>query len=301
LDYIANTLSISLYEGLVFGLLTVGFYLTFRVLSFPDLSIEGTFPLGGAVASTLIVNGFNPFLATLTAILAGFCAGIVTALFNTRLRITALLSGVLMMVGLYSVNLRIMGGANVPMLRDITCFDLVGQVLSLRGIPLAIVFSAAVSIICFAALNWFLRTEIGLALRASGDNEQMVRGLGSDTNKNILLGCGISNGLIALTGSLVAQNQGFCDVGMGIGIIVTALAAVIIGEALFRPKGITSLLIACFGGSFAYRLFITIALRLGMAPGDLKMITALLVLIALAVPYLRKRLRHEWIPPAARM
>jgi putative ABC transport system permease protein len=301
LDYIANTLSISLYEGLVFGLLTVGFYLTFRVLSFPDLSIEGTFPLGGAVASTLIVSGFNPFLATLTAILAGFCAGIVTALFNTRLRITALLSGVLMMVGLYSVNLRIMGGANVPMLRDITCFDLVGQVLSLRGIPLAIVFSAAVSIICFAALNWFLRTEIGLALRASGDNEQMVRGLGSDTNKNILLGCGISNGLIALTGSLVAQNQGFCDVGMGIGIIVTALAAVIIGEALFRPKGITSLLIACFGGSFAYRLFITIALRLGMAPGDLKMITALLVLIALAVPYLRKRLRHEWIPPAARM
>jgi len=301
LDFIANTLSISLYEGLVFGLLTVGFYLTFRVLSFPDLSIEGTFPLGGAVASTLIVNGFNPFLATLASLLAGFCAGIVTALFNTRLRITALLSGVLMMVGLYSVNLRIMGGANVPMLRDITCFDLVGQALSLRGMPLAIVFSAAVSIICFAALNWFLRTEIGLALRASGDNEQMVRGLGSDTNKNILLGCGISNGLIALTGALVAQNQGFCDVGMGIGIIVTALAAVIIGEALFRPKGITSLLIACFGGSFAYRLFITIALRLGMAPGDLKMITALLVLIALAIPYLRKRLRHEWIPPAARM
>ena len=301
MDFIANTLSISLYEGLVFGLLTVGFYLTFRVLSFPDLSIEGTFPLGGAVASTLIVNGFNPFLATLASLLAGFCAGIVTALFNTRLRITALLSGVLMMVGLYSVNLRIMGGANVPMLRDITCFDLVGQALSLRGMPLAIVFSAAVSIICFAALNWFLRTEIGLALRASGDNEQMVRGLGSDTNKNILLGCGISNGLIALTGALVAQNQGFCDVGMGIGIIVTALAAVIIGEALFRPKGITSLLIACFGGSFAYRLFITIALRLGMAPGDLKMITALLVLIALAIPYLRKRLRHEWIPPAARM
>ena len=301
MDFIANTLSISLYEGLVFGLLTVGFYLTFRVLSFPDLSIEGTFPMGGAVASTLIVSGFNPFLATLASLLAGFCAGIVTALFNTRLRITALLSGVLMMVGLYSVNLRIMGGANVPMLRDITCFDLVGQALSLRGMPLAIVFSAAVSIICFAALNWFLRTEIGLALRASGDNEQMVRGLGSDTNKNILLGCGISNGLIALTGSLVAQNQGFCDVGMGIGIIVTALAAVIIGEALFRPKGITSLLIACFGGSFAYRLFITIALRLGMAPGDLKMITALLVLIALAVPYLRKRLRHEWIPPAARM
>ena len=285
----------------MFGLLTVGFYLTFRVLSFPDLSIEGTFPMGGAVASTLIVSGFNPFLATLASLLAGFCAGIVTALFNTRLRITALLSGVLMMVGLYSVNLRIMGGANVPMLRDITCFDLVGQALSLRGMPLAIVFSAAVSIICFAALNWFLRTEIGLALRASGDNEQMVRGLGSDTNKNILLGCGISNGLIALTGSLVAQNQGFCDVGMGIGIIVTALAAVIIGEALFRPKGITSLLIACFGGSFAYRLFITIALRLGMAPGDLKMITALLVLIALAVPYLRKKLRHEWIPPAARM
>ena len=288
------------YEGLVFGLLAVGLYLTFRVLFFPDLSIEGTFPLGGATVAVLIVKGINPFLATLAAFGAGLCAGAVTALINTRLRITALLSGILMMVGLYSVNLRIMGGANIPLLRVDTSFDLVGQFLGIQGMFLSIAFAGVVAFIFFMALNWFLRTEIGLALRASGDNEQMVRSLGSDTNKNILIGCAISNGLVATAGALIAQNQGFSDVGMGIGIIVTALAAVIIGEGLFRPKGIMSMLLACFGGSFAYRLFITVALRLGMPPGDLKLITAVLVLIALTIPNVKRRLRHEWQPPAAR-
>ena len=129
----------------------------------------------------------------------------------------------------------------------------------------------------------------------------MVRSLGADTNKTVLLGCAISNGLVALAGALVAQHQGFADVGMGIGMIVLGLAAVIIGEGLFRPNGIAPILLACFGGTFVYRLFITIALRLGMAPGDLKLITAALVIIALAIPYARKKLRHEWLPPAARM
>jgi putative ABC transport system permease protein len=290
-----------LYEGLAFGLLTVGFFLTFRILAFPDLSIEGTFPLGGAVAAALIVSGAHPLLATLAAMAAGAAAGGVTALFNTRLRITALLSGVLMMVGLYSVNLRILGGPNIPMLREENIFDLARNALGLKGAALDIAVAGGGALICFLALNWFLRTEIGLALRASGDNEQMVRGVGSDTNKNILLGCAISNGLIALTGALVAQNQGFADVGMGLGIIVTALAAVIIGEALFQPKRVAPMLLACFAGSFLYRLFITVALRLGMAPGDMKLVTALLVLFALAAPYLRKRLRGEWMPPAERI
>ena len=150
-------------------------------------------------------------------------------------------------------------------------------------------------------LNWFLRTEIGLSLRASGNNEQMVRSMGTDTDKNIMLGCAISNGLVALTGALVAQNQGFCDVGMGIGMIVMALAGIIIGEGLFRPKGILSMLVACFAGTFLYRLFLALALRLGMPPGDLKLVTSILVIVALAIPYLKKRLRHEWIPPASRM
>jgi len=146
-----------------------------------------------------------------------------------------------------------------------------------------------------------LRTELGLALRASGDNDQMVRGLGSDTNKNVVLGCAISNGLVALAGSLVGQSQGFCDVNMGIGMIVMGLAAVIIGEGILHPRGIAKILFACFVGTFLYRLFIIIALRLGLAPGDLKLITATLVILVLGVPYLRKRLRGEWVPPAARM
>jgi putative ABC transport system permease protein len=295
-------LSFSFYEGLVFGLVAMGVYLTFRVLSFPDLSVDGTFPLGGAVAAVLIVSGVNPFLATLCAFASGLGAGMITGLLNTRLRLPALLAGIIVMVGLYSVNLRIMGGANVSLLREVTVFDKVAGLLRLGpgSIEVSISVAVVIAIIVFLILNWFLRTEIGLALRATGDNEQMVRALGSDTNKNVLLGCAISNGLVALAGAVVAQGQGFADVGMGIGMIVMGLASVIIGEALVRPRGVARLLLAVIVGAFMYRLFITIALRLGMAPGDLKLITAVLVVIVLAVPYIRKRIRHEWVPPAAR-
>lgn len=301
LDVAGSVLSVALYEGLVFGLVAVGVYLTFRVLSFPDLSVDGTFPLGGAISAVLIASGFNPFVATLAAFGGGLGAGAVTGLLNTRLRISALLSGILVMVALYSVNLRVMGRANIPLLRDITSFELVAQILNVRGgLVLSILFVLAVVSIFIAGLNWFLKTEIGLALRATGDNEQMVRGLGADTNKNVLLACALSNGLVALAGSLVAQNQGFSDVGMGIGMIVMGLASVIIGEGVFRPKGITSVLLAAIGGTFLYRLFINIALRLGMPPGDLKLVTAILVIVVLAVPYLRKKMRGEWVPPASR-
>jgi putative ABC transport system permease protein len=302
LDIAGGILSFSFYEGLVFGLVAMGVYLTFRVLSFPDLSVDGTFPLGGAVAAVLIVSGVNPFLATLCAFASGLGAGMITGLLNTRLRLPALLAGIIVMVALYSINLRIMGGANVSLLREVTVFDEVAGLLGLGpgSIEVSISVAVVIAIIVFLILNWFLRTEIGLALRATGDNEQMVRALGSDTNKNVLLGCAISNGLVALAGAVVAQGQGFADVGMGIGMIVMGLASVIIGEALVRPRGVARLLLAVIVGAFMYRLFITIALRLGMAPGDLKLITAVLVVIVLAVPYIRKRIRHEWVPPAAR-
>jgi putative ABC transport system permease protein len=302
LDVAGGVLAFSFYEGLVFGLVAIGVYLTFRVLSFPDLSVDGTFPLGGAVAAVLIVNGTNPFLATLCAFGSGLVAGLITGLLNTRLRLPALLAGIIVMVGLYSVNLRIMGGANVSLLREVTAFDKVAGLLGLSSgsIEVSISLALVIAIIVFLILNWFLRTEIGLALRATGDNEQMVRALGSDTNKNILLGCAISNGLVALAGAVVAQGQGFADVGMGIGMIVMGLASVIIGEALVRPRGVARLLLAVVVGAFVYRLFIIIALRLGMAPGDLKLITAVLVIIVLAVPHIRKKIRHEWVPPAAR-
>ena len=297
-----GVLSFSLYEGLVFGLVAIGVYLTFRVLSFPDLSVDGTFPLGAAVAAVLIVSGANPFLATLCAFGSGLGAGLITGLLNTRLRLPALLAGIIMMVALYSVNLRIMGGANVSLLREVTAFDKVSGLLGLSSgsIEVSISVALVITIIVFLILNWFLRTEIGLALRATGDNEQMVRALGSDTNKNILLGCSVSNGLVALAGAVVAQGQGFADVGMGIGMIVMGLASVIIGEALIRPRGVGRLLLAAIAGAFVYRLFITIALRLGLAPGDLKLITAVLVIVVLAVPYIRKKIRREWVPPAAR-
>jgi putative ABC transport system permease protein len=302
LDIASNILSFSFYEGLVFGLVAIGVYLTLRVLAFPDLTVDGSYTLGGATTAVLIVHGVHPVPATLAAIGAGLGAGSITGILNTKLRLPALLAGILMMVGLYSINLRIMGGANVSLLRQVTTFHKVADFLGLSygSIVVSIIVALAIAIVVFFILNWFLRTEIGLALRATGDNEQMVRGLGVDTDKNILMGCAISNGLVGLAGAVVAQGQRFADVGMGIGMIVMGLASVIIGEALFRPRGVARLLLAAIGGAFCYRLFITIALRLGMAPGDLKLITAVLVVIALAVPFIRKKLRHEWMPPAVR-
>ena len=302
MEVIGNLLSVSFYEGLVYGFVAIGVYITFRVLAFPDLTVDGSFPLGSAVTAVLIINGVNPWLATLAALGAGLAAGLGTSLLNTKLRINALLAGILMMVALYSVNLIIMGRANIPLLREVTIFEQVAQFFNTdTTITLAIVFVVILATIMLAILNWFLHTEIGLALRATGENQQMVRGLGVDTDMTTILGVSISNGLVALSGAVIAQNQGFSDVGMGIGMIILGLASVIIGEGIFRPKNVTAILLAVVGGAFTYRLFIGVALRLGLPPTNLKLITAVLVIIALAVPYIQKKIRHEWVPPAARM
>ena len=271
------------------------------MLAFPDLTVDGSFVLGAAVAAVLIVDGVNPFLATLAALGAGLCAGLVTSLLNTKLRIPALLASILVMVGLYSMNLRIMGRPSLPLLREVTIFSLASKFLGLETrFTYQLVVAGVLAAIVFFTLNWFLRTEIGLALRATGDNEQMVRGAGVDTDKTTILGVSIANGLVAFSGGVVAQAQGFVDVNMGIGMIIIGLASVIIGEAIFRPKGVARLLLAVLGGTFVYRLVLSLALRLGMAPGDLKLITAVIVIIALAVPYLQKKIRREWLPPAPR-
>ena len=298
---IQGILTTSVSEGLVYAFVTIGVFLTLRVLAFPDLTVDGSFVVGGSVAAVMIAGGYDPFLATTAAFVGGLAAGSVTGLLNTKLRLPALLAGILMMVGLYSINLLIMGRPNIPLLREITIFDSVASWFGTeRSVILVIIVFVVIAFVFFMMLNWFLRTEIGLALRATGDNERMVRSLGADTDKNILLGCAISNGLVALAGALVAQNQQFCDVNMGIGMIVMGLAAVIIGEALIHPQGVASMLLAALAGTFLYRLFITIALRLGLAPGNLKLITALLVITALAIPFMRKKIRREWIPPATR-
>ncbi|MBA7578604.1 hypothetical protein ES708_20469 [subsurface metagenome] len=292
----------SLYEGLAYGFVTLGVYITFRVLAFPDLTVDGSFPLGGAVAATLIVSGVNPWLATLVAFIAGICAGLATSLLNTKLRINALLAGILMMVSLYSINLAIMGRSNVSVLRDATVFKQTAQLFGIESTTIiSIIFMVVLTIVILGILNWFLRTEIGLALRATGDNGQMVRGLGVSTDMTTIIGVSLSNGLVALAGGLIAQKQGFSDVGMGIGMIVMGLASVIIGEKLFRPRGITTILFAVIGGSLVYRLFLGISLRLGLPPNNLKLSTALLVIIALAIPYIQKKVRGEWMPPAKRM
>jgi len=292
----------SLYEGLVFGLVAIGVYLTLRVLAFPDMTVDGSYSLGGATAAVLIVNGLNPVLSSLAALLIGLLAGLITSTLNTKLRIPALLAGILMMVGLYSVNLRIMRGANVSLLREVTIFDLAAKVLGMRSgrTELLVIVALALAASVFLLLNWFLRTEVGLALRATGDNEEMVRGLGSDTDRNLILGVSVSNGLVALAGAVVSQAQGFADVGMGIGMVVMGLVSVIIGETVFHSRGVAGLLVAALIGSFIYRLSISLALRMGMAPGDLKLITAIMVVIAMAIPYVQKRIRGEWVPPARR-
>ena len=299
---VSAILTSSVSDALVYVLVAIGVFITLRVLAFPDLTVDGSFVTGGSIAALIIAAGHSPFLATLAAIIGGLACGLITGLLNTKLRITALLAGILMMVGLYSVNLMIMGRPNIPLLRVVTIFDSVAYLFgTTKSTILVIGVLAVITLIFIIILNWFLRTEIGLALRATGDNEQMVRSLGSDTDKNILMGCAISNGLVALSGDLVAQRQGFCDVNMGIGIIVMGLAAVIIGEVLIHPRGVASMLMAALVGTFAYSLFIVVALRLGLPPGNLKLLTALLVILALGIPYIRKMLRHEWMPPAPRL
>lgn len=280
-----NITTITFEQGLAYALLALAVYLSFRTLNFPDLTVDGSFPLGGAVAAVLMDGGGDPFVATLAAVGAGLAAGTFTGLLNTKLKINALLSGILTMIGLYSINLAIMGRSNISLLRIDTVFDKVANVFGISTSTTLVILSLAVLVtLIVIILARFLHTNMGLAIRATGDNSQMIRGLGVDTDKTKIIGLSLSNGLVALSGALVAQDQGFTDVGMGIGMIIIGLASVIIGESLFRPKTVTWTLVSVAGGSIVYRLFVAVALRLGMAPGMLKLVTALLVIAVLAAP-----------------
>ncbi|MDN5276109.1 MAG: putative tryptophan/tyrosine transport system permease protein [Clostridiales bacterium] len=280
----------SLEQGLVFGIMALGVYITFKVLDFPDLTVDGSFPLGAAVASIMIFNGGNPFLALCLAAAAGIAAGCITGFLNTRGKITGLLSGILTMTALYSINLRIMGRANVTLLNSRTIFTYIEE----WGVPHRWVFLALFIITAFlikVLLDCFLKTQIGFALRATGDNPEMARANGINTDTMKILGLSLSNGLVALSGALVAQYQGFADIGMGIGTIVAGLASVIIGEMMLGERSICMATFATLMGSFIYRLSIGIALRLGFAATDLKLLTTVLVIIALSTPKIRNLLR----------
>ncbi len=284
---LASVLPITLEQGLAYALVALGIALTFRVLAFPDLTVDGSFPLGGAVAARLIVAGVEPVLASLAGMAAGFLAGCCTGLLNTKLRINALLSGILMMTILYSVNLRVMGRANISLITVDTLFTPFEQMSVDRALPV-ILFFLAVAMGLKLACDWFLHTEYGMALRACGDNEQMIRSLGVNTDAATVLGLGLSNALVALSGALIAQDQGFADAGMGIGMIVAGLASIIVGEGLLRPRSVFGLTLAALTGSVVYRFIIALGLRLGLAPTDLKLATGLMVVLALGIPSLKR-------------
>lgn len=282
-----SVLPISLQQGLAYALVALGIALTFRVLAFPDLTVDGSFPLGGAVAARLIFEGIDPALAVAAATMAGFVAGALTGMLNTRLKINSLLAGILMMTILYSVNLRIMARANIQLLDRPTIFTFMENLDTVRYLPI-IAFFFLITLIVKVLVDLFLHSEYGMALRATGNNEEMIRSLGVNTDNATVFGLGLSNALVALSGALIAQDQGFADVGMGIGMIVAGLASIIIGEAMIKPKTVFRLTLAAVVGSVLYRFIISLGLRLGLAPTDLKMATGLMVIVALGIPAIKK-------------
>lgn len=293
----------SIESGVIYAIMALGVYLSFRILDFPDLTVDGSFVTGAAVTAILIVKGVNPFVATIVALLAGFLAGCITGLLHTKGKINPLLSGILMMIALYSINLRIMGRSNVPLIQEATSMtiltdfwknigldDLFNQITLVLGLDTPntwaiLFFMLIITILIKLFTDWFLKTEVGLAVRATGDNKRMIRSFSANTDSLIILGLGLSNGLVAFSGALIAQYNAFSDVGMGIGMIIIGLASVIIGEALFGTKTIARTTLAVIGGAIIYRIVVSLALRVEfLETGDMKLITATIVIIALVFP-----------------
>ena len=278
--------------GLIFGLVALGVFLSFRIINFPDLTVDGSFPLGGAVAAALIVTGWNPFAATAAAILAGALSGYLTARLNVRLRIMQLLASILVMIALYSVNLRVMGKPNIALIDEPTVFSMV----AFGGMPDYVLKPLVLLVIVIAAkvlLDLFFASEAGLAMRATGGNPRMARAQGISTDRQTVWGLALSNGLVALAGALFVQSQGGADISMGIGTIVVGLAAVIIGETILPARSLVVTTLACVLGAVLYRFFIALALNsdfIGLKAQDLNLVTAVLVAFALLVPGYRRKL-----------
>jgi len=295
--------------GFILSLLALGVFISFRIFAFPDITADGSITLGASVAAALLVHGISPPFASFAAFCAGMVAGACTGTLHTRFKINSLLSGILVMTALYSVNLHVMGRSNVPLLsvntlatqaeriglritRGVTSLNVAGWEVSVRDASVLCAIALAVAL-TGTLLYLFLRTNLGMAMRATGDNVHMIRSLGVNDATMIVFGLAISNGFVALSGALLAQYQGFADVGMGIGMVVWGLASVIIGEALVGTNQVGLTLAGAVMGSVLFRLMVAVALRWGLSPNDLKLITAIFVFFALVVPqFLRKsRLR----------
>ena len=280
----------TVWQGLLWGILALGVYITYRVLDVADLTVEGSYPLGAAVAVSFIAGGGSPVIAVVLAFLVGSVAGIVTGLLHTKLKIPALLAGILTMIGLYSINLRVMGNkSNVSILRMDTIYTFFGNMGFNKNESILVCGLIFVAVIIMF-LYWFFGTEIGAAIRATGCNKQMIRAQGIDTDVTIILGLLISNGMVSMAGALIGQSQGFADAGMGTGTIVIGLASVIIGEVLFGTRNFMNWLLAVVGGSIVYRIVIAFVLKLGMNQNDMKLFTAIIVVIALAMPLLKEKI-----------
>jgi len=275
--------------GLLFALVSFGVYLSFRVLQFPDLTVDGSFPLGAAVAASLIVAGVDPYVSSLAAMAAGAGAGVVTAWLNVRLKILHLLASILTMIALYSINLRIMGRPNIALLGETTVFTPLENLDMPTYVALPITLAVLV-VVVKVALDWFLRSEIGLAMRATGVNPRMARAQGIRTGRYVVGGMALSNALVALAGALFAQSQGAADVTLGVGVIVVGLAAVIGGEAVMSTRTVFRATLACVVGSILYRLAVAGALNtdiIGLKAQDLNLVTAVLVTLAMVMPGMR--------------
>lgn len=288
-------------QGLTWAVLALGVYITFRVLNFADMTCEGSFALGGSICAVMIVRqGINPFISLIVAAIVGMAAGAITGILHTKLKIPAILSGILTMIGLYSINLRVMGQANTGFVSgNKTIITIVKDLLpsaanlGIRDLTLKNWVTLGVGLLITAAvvalLYWFFGTEIGACIRATGNNEIMVRAQGVNTDKMIILGLSISNGLIAMSGALVTQSQSYADVNMGVGAIVIGLASIVIGEVLFlKTKNFVKKLFSIMIGSVIYRIIIAVVLQLGLHTDYMKLITAIVVALALSIPILLK-------------
>jgi putative ABC transport system permease protein len=280
--------------GCAYIALAWGVYLAARVLRFADISPDGTFPLGAAVAAALLAQGVHPLIATAVAIAAGMAAGYVTAVLHTRLGVTDLLSGILVMTALYSVNLHVMGRSNISLLDTETLVTrLHALVPATKAWPDDVTFGLlflAIAVLLGGGLSWFLKTDFGIAIRSVGDNPAMITAQGVDRRGMVELGLALANGLVALSGALIAQYQGFADVSMGVGTLVAGMAAVILGETLWsRGRSLVATVVMVAVGALLFRSLVALALRVGLNPIDLKLVTALFVLGALALPRLRRR------------
>lgn len=280
-------------QGVLWGLMTLGVYLTFRILNMADMTVDGSFAAGGAVTAVLIVKGMNPVLTLLFVFIAGTLCGLATGFMNTKLKINILLASILSQIALYSINIRIMGKANTPLLGSDTMMSMLRNATggNLSTTNVSLIIGVIVIAVIIGLMYWFFGTEIGSAIRATGSNEHMVRAMGVNTDTMKILGLMISNGMVALSGALVAQSQGYADVGMGTGTIVIGLASIIIGEVIFGSHfGFWWVLLSAVFGSVIYRIVIAVVLQLGLKSTDLKLLTALIVAIALSVPVAKKRI-----------